>query len=147
MFPAFSAQNIPVQFRIALSAFIAFLAAPFLPAVPVADLSFWGMLRLLFIEVSIGLLLGFVCRIIFFAIDLAGGIAATEIGLMLSSSFNPLAANALPVPGTILFWLTMMLLFSLDLHHWVIAAFQQSYALVPIGGAHISESLALDMIK
>jgi flagellar biosynthesis protein FliR len=146
VFPAFSAQTIPVRLRIGLAAFIAFLASPLLPISASANPAFWTLLRLLFVEVSVGLLLGFVCRLIFFAIDLAGGIASTEIGLMLSATFNPLTSGALPVPGTILFWLAMMLLFSLNLHHWIIAAFQHSYVLVPVGGAHLGQGLVLDVV-
>jgi flagellar biosynthesis protein FliR len=148
VFPAFSAQNIPVRLRLGLAAVLAFLSAPLLPLPAVAaNPTFWTLLRLLFGEVSIGLLLGFVSRLIFFAIDLAGGIIATEMGLMLSAVFNPLTSSALPLPGTILFWLGMMLLFSLNLHHWILAAFQHSYALLPVGGAHLSEALVLDVVQ
>jgi flagellar biosynthesis protein FliR len=147
VFPAFSAQNFPVQLRIALAALIALLASPFLPATAAAQGSFWGLLHVGFIEVSVGLLLGFVCRMVFFAIDLAGGIIATEMGLMLSTNFSPLTNTALPIPGMILFWLTMMLLFCLNVHHWIIAGFQQSYALVPIGGAHLSQGLVLEVVR
>lgn len=147
LFPALAAQNIPVRLRIALAAALAFLTVPLLPPVALADLSLWGVIRLLFVEASVGLLLGFVSRLVFFAIDLAGGIASTEIGLMLSATFNPLTANALPVPGTILFWLTMMLLFSLNLHHWILAAFQHSYTLAPLGAAHITGGLAEDIVR
>ncbi len=147
IFPLFAAQTVPVQLRIGMAALIAFLAAPFLPQPVPLNPSFWTLLRLVFTEVSVGLLLGFVCRLIFFAIDLAGGIASTEMGLMLSSAFNPLTSAALPIPGTILFWLAIMLLLSLNLHHLVIAAFQQSYALVPIGAAHVSQALTLDVLR
>jgi flagellar biosynthesis protein FliR len=146
VFPAFSAQTVPVSLRIGLAALIAFLASPFLPVSMPANPGFWALLRLLFLEVSVGLMLGFICRLVFFAIDLAGGIASTEIGLMLSSTFNPLTSGALPIPGTILFWLAMMLLFSLNLHHWIIAAFQQSYLIVPVGGAHLGEGLVLEVV-
>jgi flagellar biosynthetic protein FliR len=147
VFPAFSAQGIPPQVRIGLAALLAFLASPFLPPAELADASVWSLVGLLFVEASIGLLLGFVCRLVFFAIDLAGGIISTEMGLSLSSAFNPLTSGALPVPGLLLFWLGMMLLFTLNLHHWVIAAFQHTYELLPAGGAHVSESLALEVIR
>jgi flagellar biosynthetic protein FliR len=39
-----------------------------------------------------------------------------------------------------------MALLSLDLHHWMIAGFQKSYALVPIGGAHLKEALLVDVV-
>jgi flagellar biosynthesis protein FliR len=147
VFPLFAAQTVPVHLRIGMAAVIAFLAAPFLPQTVASSPSFWSLVRLVFTEASVGLLLGFICRLIFYAIDLAGGIASTEMGLMLSSAFNPLTSGALPIPGTILFWLAMMLLLSLNLHHLVIAAFQHSYALLPMGAAHLSESLALDVVR
>lgn len=147
VFPLFSEQDVPVRLRLALAAFMSFFATALLPAYPVADLSFWSLLRLVFGEASVGLLLGFVCRFIFYAIDFAGGIVGTEVGLMLSSAFNPLGANATPVPGIILYWLALMLLLTLDLHHWLIAAFQRSYVLLPIGAAHLSEALALEVLR
>jgi flagellar biosynthetic protein FliR len=146
VFPLFSATSVPVHLRVGLAALIAFLAAPFV-AVPASVSSFWTLAGFMFTEVSVGLLLGFICRLIFFAVDLAGGIVATEMGLMLSSTFNPLTSAALPVPATILFWLAMMLLLCLNLHHWIIGAFQHAYVLVPVGGAHMSEGLALEVIK
>ena len=42
-------------------------------------------------------------------------------------------------------WLAMMLLLSLDLHHWMIVGFQRSYAVVPMGAPHLSEALLLDV--
>lgn len=147
VFPLFSAQNVPVRLRLALAALMALLATPLLPNVVAPDLSLWSLMRLLFIEASVGLLLGFICRFVFFAIDFAGAIIGTEIGLMMSSSFNPLGANATPVPGIMLYWLALMLMLGLDLHHWIIAAFQHSYLLVPIGAAHLSHGLALEVLR
>jgi len=146
VFPLFSAQNVPVRLRVGLAAVTALVAAPLLPLSQVPNASFWGLIQLLFTEASIGCLIGFVCRLIFFTIDLAGGMIATEIGLMLSTNFNPLTSGALPIPGLILFWLSMMLLLSLNLHHWIIAGFQQSYVLLPPGGAHLTEALASEVV-
>jgi flagellar biosynthesis protein FliR len=147
VFPAFSAQTIPVRIRVGLSAALAFVLCPMLPAPPAASNSAWGFCAIIVTEVSVGLLLGFVCRMVFFAVDLAGGLISTEIGLMLSSNFNPLTSSALPVPGTILFWLAMMLLFTLNLHHWIIAGFQHTYVILPAGNGHMSEALSLAVIK
>jgi flagellar biosynthetic protein FliR len=147
VFPLFSEQEVPVRLRLALAALMSFLATPLLPVFALNDLSFWSLIRLVFTEASVGLLLGFVCRFIFYAIDFAGGIVGTEVGLMLSSAFNPLGANATPVPGIMLYWLALMLLLALDLHHWIIAAFQRSYVLLPIGAAHLSQGLALEVLR
>ena len=145
--PFFSASNIPVRVRLALGAVVSFLVAPILPVSEIAQSGFWPLVRLLVIEAMVGLLLGFICRIIFFAMDLAGSIVATEIGLSLPSTFNPLTASQNTAPGTILYWMGIMLLLGFDLHHWMVIAFYRSYELLPVGIAHGSAPLLQDVIQ
>ena len=144
--PMFSTQMIPVQIRIALGALVALLVTPMLPVVAADGLSIWGLVKLLFMEASIGLLLGFVCRFVFYALEIAGGFIATEMGLTLPSEFNQLISANTMAPGLLLYWMAMMTMLSLDLHHWMIAGFQKSYVLVPIGGAHLREALLVDVV-
>jgi flagellar biosynthesis protein FliR len=145
--PIFSTRGFPVQLRVALAALLAFILLPVLPAQPVDTSSLWALIRVMFVEVSIGVLLGFVCRFLFFALEFAGGLIATEMGLMLPSEFNQLIGSSSMAPATLLYWLAAMLFFSLDLHHWMIAGFQHSYAVVPMGGAHLSEALLVNVIS
>src|SRR3954467_14351910 len=74
-FPIFSG-NVPVLIRIALSALVAFLVVPVLPVVDSTALGMGGIIKLMVIEISVGLLLGFICRMVFFAIELGAGIIA-----------------------------------------------------------------------
>lgn len=144
--PMFSTQMIPVQVRVALGALVAFLVAPMLPAVAADALSIWTLAKLMFMEASIGLLLGFVCRFVFYTLEIAGGFIATEMGLSLPQEFNQLVAAPTMAPGLLLYWIAMMTMLSLDLHHWMIVGFQKSYALLPFGGAHLHEALLADLI-
>jgi flagellar biosynthesis protein FliR len=146
LFPFFSSQNFPIQLRVALAGLIAFLVAPVLPPVRLEQGSIWSLSRLLLGEVSVGLLLGFVCRMVFYALDLAGSLIATETGLMLSASFNPLASATATAPGLMLYWLALMLLLSLDLHHWIILGLQRSYLAVPVGQAQVGGPLLEDIV-
>ena len=145
--PVLSSRTVPVKVRLALGAVIALLCVPLTSSTAIENSSFWSVIRLLLIEVTVGLLLGFVCRFIFFALELGGGIIAAEMGLMLPSEFNQLTGAASMAPATILYWMGVMLLFSLDLHHWIIVGFQRSYGLVPIGGAHLGEALFVDVLS
>ncbi len=144
--PMFSAQMLPVQLRVALGALVALLVTPLLPLVSAADLSIWLLVKLMFMEVSIGLLLGFICRFVFYALEIAGGFIATEMGLALPQEFNQLISAPTMAPGLLLYWIALMTMLSLDLHHWMIAGFQKSYALLPFGGAHLSEALLVDVV-
>lgn len=145
--PMFSSQMVPVQLRIGLGAMVAVLVTPLVPTVPAGDLSLWLLLKLLFMEASVGLLLGFICRFVFYALEIAGGFISTEMGLTMPQEFNAVTGATAVTPGMVLFWIALMMLLSLDLHHWMIAGFQKSYALVPVGGAHLHEALLVDVVE
>lgn len=144
--PMFSTATFPVQLRVALGGLVALLVTPTLPGLPAEPLSIWLLVKLLFMEASIGLLLGFICRFVFYALEIAGTFIATEMGLSLPQEFNQLVSAPTMAPGLMLYWIALMTMLSLDLHHWMIVGFQKSYALVPFGGAHLSETLLADVV-
>lgn len=144
--PVFSTLSVPVALRVAVAAMTSLLVSPLLPAAPVIPNEFWGLIRVFVMEASVGVLLGFLCRLVFFAAELGGGIISNEIGLSMSTAFNPLGPNQTPLPAVLLFWLATLIFLGLDLHHWVLVAFQQSYTLVPIGGAHLPAELFRDVM-
>lgn len=147
VFPVFSTRNIPVQLRLALGAFVAAMVSPTLPIAAVDGGDFWGLTRLIAMEAAAGLIFGFASRMIFFAIDLAGTLISTEIGLTMPSSMNPMNDAQSVAPGLMLYYLAAMLWLSLDMHHWALVAFQKTYTYLPIGGVHVSESLLMDMVS
>ena len=100
--PVFTASPVPMPVRIALSAATALVISPLLPATPPLPTGLWQLLCVLFGEAGVGLLLGFVCRFVFFAVEFAGGLLSTEMGLTMSSALNPLAASSTSIPGMIL---------------------------------------------
>lgn len=146
VFPLFSAANFPMQVRVALGVFTAFLVAPLMPPPPVAGHVF-GIILTMTMEIGVGLLLGFISRIIFYAVDFAGGVISSTIGLQFSPNPDPLTGSEAQAPGLMLFWLAGMLMFCLDVHHWVLVAFARSYEWVPVGGAHLRDPLLLDVIS
>lgn len=139
--PFFSAVNFPVTMRIALAALIAMLLAPMLPLLPLEHLDLIGLIGVMVRETSIGLLLGFVSRIVFYAVDLAGNVIATEMGLNLATIFNPMTNESTQAPGTILFFLASVVMLTLDLHHWVLLGFERTYLVLPMGGGHLNGAL------
>jgi flagellar biosynthetic protein FliR len=147
IFPIFSAANFPVSMRLALGALIAALVSPMVPIVPVMSQDVWGLVGTMAMEVLVGLAFGFAARMIFFALDIAGTIISSEIGLTLSPSIDPMSGATMMAPGQVLYYLAAMLWLSLDLHHWMLLGFARTYAFLPIGGAHMSSMLALDIIS
>lgn len=146
IFPVFSANNIPATIRVALAGLVSFLVAPLVPVTALATVDFWGVLGLMVVEVGVGLLLGFASRMIFYALEVAGGLMATEIGLMIPAGINPLTTSPTSEMSTILQYMGAMLFLTMNLHHGLLLAFQKSYQFLPIGGGHLHESLLLDVV-
>jgi len=149
IFPIFSSTHFPMQIRVALGAFLSFLVTAALPAHNLSGLTlnWWGIAGALVTEVAIGLLLGFVARMVFYALDAAGNVMATEMGLMLAADLNPSSNVRSDAVGVILNYLAITLFLSTDLHHWAIVAMQRSYVMLPIGGGGLSAELFTDVVK
>lgn len=146
VFPVFSAKNIPVTVRIALGALTAFLIAPSVEAIDLEGHSLWSVVGLMLRELINGLTLGFVARLVFLCLDIAGNIIATEIGLNLASDINPLSGVRTEVTGMILFYLAAMLFMNLDLHHHVLVGLERGYELLPVGAGMLNRLILEDMI-
>ena len=84
---------------------------------------------------------------IFFALDIAGTIISTEIGLQLPTSLNPMSGAQMNSAGSLLYYLAAMLWLNLDLHHWMLVGLQRTYSFLPVGGAHLSAGLLPDVIS
>lgn len=145
--PFFSAVNFPVMLRIALAALAGMLLAPTLPAYPLAQLPIFSLIGVMIQEVCVGLILGFIARMIFYAVDLAGNIVSTEMGLQMASVFNPMTNASTQVPGTILFYLASIVMLTLDLHHWMLVGFERTYDVLPMGAAHLNAALFESVVK
>ena len=145
VFPLFATTNVPARLRVVIAAFLALLIAPQLinPVDP-AGLHTIGFTLLLAKETGIGLVLGSVVRLVFYSLQLAGHFISTEIGLQTSTILTP-EGVPVEVPGAVLNLLGMMLFLSMDMHHAMMIAFQQSYSVLPIGSGGMSNALFDDL--
>lgn len=146
LLPVFSAASVPVTLRVLLAAMLAFLVGPTLGPVP-ASPGFFSSIGRLVAEALIGLTLGFTTRLVFGAFEVAGQLITSELGLNLSSIVNPISTAPTQAPGMMLFLLATVLMFALDLHHWLIVGFVKSYAVLPVGGAHLREAVFEHLLK
>lgn len=147
VFPVFSTPGIPVRVRVALGAVLSLLVAPGLPSISWAGLDLVSGAGVAAVEIAVGLFLGFVCRLVFYALEAAGTIISTEIGLNLPASFSPSGSMQSTLPAALLNHLAAVLWLGLDLHHWLILAFQRSYALLPVGAGHVTEPAVREVLS
>lgn len=139
--PFFSMMNFPVTMRVALSALGALLIAPVLPAFPLDRLDLLSLFGVMIQEIGVGLLLGFVSCMIFYAVELAGNFISTELGLNMAAILDPMNQQSSQLAGTALVFLATVIMLTLNLHHWILLAFQETYSVLPMGGAHLNDAL------
>ena len=145
--PIFSGKMIPVPLRVAIAAFLACVASGFQHApVPMPG----DVITLIFSaahELLIGLLMGFGMRLVFYAIEFAGQIISTEIGLVMSSQIDPISQNNSTPVGTALFYLGSLLFLLSGAHHAMFATFMRSFELAPPGAFMVSRNVGELLIQ
>lgn len=87
--PVFSSRAFPVRARIALAFFVALAAQPTLGSQPVISITGAGAMGAVVQQVGVGLAIGFVVRVVFAAVELAGEVVGFQMGLNFASFFDP----------------------------------------------------------
>lgn len=145
--PVFSAPNIPRWLRIALAAFMGILIVPALPPFTLHPVGVTGWIGLFSLEALAGLTIGFITRMVFYVCDFAGRLVTNEMGLNMAAAFNPMTAESVQAPGMILFYFSVTVLMSLDLHHWILMGFRDTYSVLPIGAARLGSGLFDNLVS
>jgi flagellar biosynthetic protein FliR len=142
LLPAISVSPVPPQVRIAIAGFLAYAGIGFvhLHTVPPADMG--TVVIVILHEILIGLLLGFGARMIFYAVEFAGQLMSTEVGMTMSTHIDPLTRNNSSPVGSLLFYLSVILFFISGCHHAVIAAFIRSFDIAPVGVPAFTRNVA-----
>ena len=133
MTPVFSGKNIPIPVRIAIAAFLAYAASASLNTSTPLPPDVLALVLGAFRELMTGLCMGLGVRLVFFAIEMAGQIISTEMGLVMSSQIDPVSQNSSTSVGTALFYLGSLLFLLSGAHHAMFAAFLRSFTLAPPG--------------
>ena len=133
LMPVFSGKSVPMQLRVAIAAFLGFAGAAMVKVPVAVPTELIGLILSTIHEMLIGLLMGLAVRMIFFAVEMAGQMLSTEIGLSVSSQIDPISQNNSTVVGSALFMFASLLFLISGSHHECILAFVRSFELVPPG--------------
>jgi flagellar biosynthetic protein FliR len=133
MLPIFSARGMPVLVRVALAAFLSWTVAATLSPGAVLPSDLPSLVLAAVHELIIGLLMGLGSRLVFFALEMAGQLISTEMGLSMSTQFDPVSQSSPTAIGLAMFYLGALLFMFSGAHHYVFAAFLRSFALSPPG--------------
>lgn len=123
---AYYSMQARLLFALGLSLVLLPLLESSLPAMPVTTL---GLVLLLGGEIIIGAFIGSVARILFSVVHIAGMAISFQMGLSAAMLFDPTQGTQGTIIGNFLSVLTMLLIFSMNLHHVFIHGAIDSYTL------------------
>lgn len=136
--PLLGSRSAPNSIRLGLAVVLAVVIAPTLPPTPYVPMVSGDGLLILLQQMAVGLALGFALRIVFSAMELAGQFVGMQMGLSMSSLYDPINGTQTPAIGQFLTMTTALLLFAMNGHHQVIAALWQSFRDIPVAATPVA---------
>ncbi|MCX7946450.1 MAG: flagellar biosynthetic protein FliR [Hydrogenophilus sp.] len=145
--PLLSNRAIPTRVRLALAIAITLAIVPSLPPIvqPVAVGS-WAILPAIIAELLIGVVIGFLIRLAFAAIDLAASLAGFQMGLSFAVFFSPTTGAQTPVLNEFIGLFATLLFLSLDGHLMLILAIAKSLHWLPPPASSLSWQTGWEML-
>lgn len=132
--PIFSARDIPGPLKALLSLLISFLIfASHRKQIVAIPLQSQDLLLLAAREAFVGSFIGFLCRGIFWGVQVAGQILGFSMGLSAAQIFNPALGESETIIEQFQTTLAMLLFLVIGGHHWMLQALSQSIDMAPVG--------------
>ena len=138
--PPFNNAGLTGRVRLTLGLAITLAMAPALPAPPAIEPGSVAGWLILAQEIIIGTAMGMALRLVFTAIDLAGTMISTQMGLGFATAYDPQSASQTPVISEFLGILSLLIFMSINGHLMVLATLGESFSVLPIGANTIASS-------
>lgn len=143
--PVVAGRPIPIPMRLGISICLATLLVGIVPAAA-APLGVWPLVTAVVVEVLLGLALGFVVKMAFAAVEMAGRLMATEVGLSAPHGMGAPEPGTEPL-GALLSTFAVVLFFLLGGHHAVLTSFARSFNLAYAGKAAFEAGAGTSLIR
>lgn len=131
--PVLSHRAIAPQVKIGLALAIAVVVAPTLPAPPASTLASWNGFGVLAQQVAVGAAMGFMLRLMFAAIELAGDLIGLSMGLSFATFVDPQNSDQTPLVGSFLGLLASLVFLAINGHLIMINGIVESFRVFPVG--------------
>lgn len=146
--PIFNSRSIPFYAKTAFAiwfSLVLWFVAPINKTLP--DTITFFILALVF-EVAVGFIIGFICNVIFIAVQSAGEVMDMQMGLSVATALDPVFGAVISVIGRLAFFTAIIIFITANGHHLILSALHQSFTALPVGKfANLaSPNLAMQLI-
>ncbi|MEE9912672.1 MAG: flagellar type III secretion system protein FliR [Deltaproteobacteria bacterium] len=141
--PVISESTVPAKIKAGLSIIVAVIIFPLVvPQMPpINNMHFISLMVGMIGEVMIGVTIGFVARLVFAAIQLAGDIIGYQMGFAIANVIDPLSTAQVSIITELQYLIAMLVFLTVNAHHLFFQAIVQSYVLIAPLSFHFSGEL------
>jgi len=131
--PIFGGANLPVSVKVLMGLLLAFICfATVEPSTYPRIVLYQSMLALGVKEIIIGVAMGFLANLIFYAVSISGEIIGMSMGLTASQIFNPALGYQQSSVNQLQFTVAALLFLGMNGHHFLLQGLYQSFQMVPV---------------
>lgn len=138
--PIFSHQNIPMNIKASMAFFFTIVFYSSMPPLAIA-INLPTILVAILGEFMFGLAIGIILQLAYNVITFAGGIISFMMGFSMASAIDPQSGVSMPIISQFLSLMGLMVLLSMNLHHWMLLYINDSLKAIPLGGFLMTEDL------
>jgi len=130
--PLYSHQSIPQRVKVLLSLALAIAVAPMAGTMPDIPPASGTGLAILGGQFLIGITIGFVMRLVFAAIDMAGELTGLQMGLGFATFFDPTNSTNTPVVAQLYGLFAMLFFLAFNGHLIILGLLVKSFNVMPV---------------
>ncbi|MEO1937688.1 MAG: flagellar biosynthetic protein FliR [Sulfurimonas sp.] len=131
--PIFSHNSIPMNIKASMAFFFAVVFYASMPPLNI-PITIPTVIIAILSEFLLGMVVGIALQLAYNVITFAGGQISFMMGFSMASAIDPQSGVSMPIISQFLSLLGLMMLFALDLHHWMLLLIDRSLKTVPLGG-------------
>lgn len=137
--PVFSGGQTPMRFKAALSIAFALVIFPVVePLLPSFPFEPFTLGLLLVKEVLLGVMVGFMARLVFTAVEFGGTIVGYQMGFAAANIFDPQNQQQISLIAQFQNVFAILIFLAINGHHMLIRAMVESFRMLPPGTADFS---------
>jgi len=137
LIPTLGSRPLPIMMRVAISALLATILYGLVPRAVALPTGNGGLIVVVVGEVMLGLIMGYIGRLIFSAVDMTGRVVTQEIGLSAAPGMDAPTPATEPLAAFLSTFAGVMF-FLLGGHLGALSAFARSFDLAPAGAPTFS---------
>ncbi len=139
--PILGNPSVPIRVKLGLAVMLTILVMPLVEkSLPPVDPASGAGMIILLQQALIGVAIGFVMRVVFVAVEMAGELIGLQMGLGFAIFFDPQNSGQIDIVGRFLGVIASLAFLAMDGHLMMIALISQSFSSLPVGTDGVTDA-------